>query len=334
MKIDNFVRIIDGRLITTPPIDAFATICLDVSRISHGDLFIDTTASRDFIHQALAKGAYAIVTTLSFANEDDECAWIEVSSIEQILIKLLRYTITQKSLDITLLSPVQESLLEMIQTPKNIKRLRGDLYAFARTVLGAKEEERFCLSDNILAAQIAPVANTVATSLHVKPVIMSKGLFLSSFSHQERYYAEQKTPLCFVEELLCLLNFCDMYEIGYNLEHLGFCEHFYPQFITHALCKKEFGSSDKVLIFASLASLLPALLTYMKAYIESTHIILCLPRNFQHTIPFDGEILLFDSVEELAVLSQKSFQYALILGDKEAYEPLFIKTFTTQPSLF
>ncbi|WP_333803553.1 hypothetical protein [Sulfurospirillum sp.] len=334
MKIDNFVRIIDGKLRTTPPIDAFATICLDVSRVSHGDLFIDTTASRDFIHQALEKGAYAIVTTLSFANEDDECAWIEVSSIEQILIKLLRYTITQKSLDITLLSPVQEALLEMIQTPKNIKRLRGDLYAFARTLLGAKEEERFCLSDTILAAQIAPAANTVPLSLQVKPVIIAKGLFISSFCHHERYFAEQKIPSLFVEELLCLLEFCDAKGIMYSLEHLGFCEHFYPQFITHALCKKEFGSSDKALIFEPLASLLPAMLTSMQACIERAHILLCLPRSFQHTIPYDGEILRFDRIEELAVLSQKSFQYALILGDKEAFEPLFIKTFTTQLSLF
>ena len=72
----------------------------------------------------------------------------------------------------------------------------------------------------------------------------------------------------------------------------------------------------------------------MQTYIERSHIILVLPKNFHHDIPFEGEILLFDTVDELSFLAQKSFQYALILGDKEAYEPLFIKTFTTQPSLF
>ncbi|WP_041957019.1 hypothetical protein [Sulfurospirillum arsenophilum] len=334
MKIDNFVRIIDGKLRTTPPIDAFASIHLEASRISHGDLFIDTTASRELIHQALEKGAYAIVTTLSFANEDDECAWIEVTSIEQTLIKLLRYTITQKSLTIVLLSPIQEALLEMIQTPKNIKRLRGNLFAIAKTVLNAKEEERFCLSDHSLAHQIAPVAHKVETSLHVKPTIIAKGLFLSSFWHQDRYFSEQKIPSLFVEELLCLLEFCDTHSIAYSLENLGFCEHFYPQFITHALCKKEFGSSDKALIFEPHASLLPALLAYMQTHIERSHIILALPKNFHRDIPYDGEILLFDTVDELSRLAQKSFQYALILGDKEAYESLFIKTFTTQPSLF
>lgn len=334
MKIDNFVRIIDGRLITTPPIDAFATICLEASRVSHGDLFIDTSASRELIHQALEKGAYAVVTTLPFNNEDEECAWIEVNSIEQILIKLLRYTITQKSLDITLLSPVQEALLEMIQTPRTIKRLRGELISIVKTILNAKDEEHFCLSNNTLVEQIAPVAHKVENTLQVKPTIIPKGLFLSSFTYHERYYTEQKIPALFVEELLCLLEFCDNHEIAYTLEHLGFSEHFYPQFVTHTLCKKEFGSSSKALIFEPLSDLLPTLIAYLQTQLDPSKIILCLPKDAQNLIPFEGEILLFETLDNLAILSQKSFQYALILGDKEDFEPLFIKTFTTQPSLF
>ena len=334
MKIENFVRIIDGTLRTAPPIDAFASITLESTRVSHGDLFIDTTASRESIHQALEKGAYAIVTTLPFANEDEECAWIEVHSIERMLVKLLRYTITQKSLDIILLSSVQEALLEMIQTPRIIKRLKGDIFSIVKTILAAKEEEHFCLSDSILTEQIAPAAKSVETSLHVKPTLMAKGLFLSSFWHNERYYAEQKIPSFFVEELLSLLSFCDAHEIVYSLEHLGFCEHFYPQFITYALCKKEFGASDKALIFEPLDVLIPSALAYLQTQSDSANIILCLPKTFQASLKFNGEILLFNTLEELSILSQKSFQYALILGDKEACESVFIKTFTTQPSLF
>ena len=335
MKIDNFVRIIDGKLATTPPIDAFASISFEVSRVSHGDLFIDTTSSRELIHQALHKGAYAIVTTLPFANEDDECAWIEVTSIETVLIKLLRYTITQKSLCIIVLSAIQEALLEMIQTPKMIKRLRGDLFSIAKNVLAAKEEESFCLSDSTLAHKIAPAATKVDSSLHVKPVVVAKGLFLSSFWYEDRYFQEQRIPSLFVEDLLCLLHFCDANNVAYTLESLSFCEHFYPQFITHALCKKEFGASDKVLIFEPLASLLPSLLNYMLTRVESAYILLALPKSYQQKISFEGETLFFDTHEELStLLAQKSFAYALILGDKETCEPLFIKTFTTQPSLF
>jgi len=152
----------------------------------------------------------------------------------------------------------------MIQTPRTIKRLRNDLFAIVKTILGAKEDERFGLSNPALAQQIAPASKKVEITLHVKPTVMAKGLFLSSFWHNERYYADQKIPSLFVEELLCLLDFCDTHAIAYSLEHLGFCEHFYPQFITHALCKKEFGSSDKALIFEPLPALIPSLIAYLK----------------------------------------------------------------------
>lgn len=333
MKIDNFVRIIDGKLRTSPPIDAFATIHLEASRVSHGDLFIDITASRTLIHQALEKGAYAIVTPLPFENEDEECAWIEVSSIEQTLIKLLRYTITQKSLDFITLSPVQEALLEMIQTPKSIKRLKGDLFTISKIVLNAKEEERFSLSNKALTEKIAPVAKHVEETFHETP-FHSKGLFLTSFSYHEHYYADQKIPALFVGELLALLQFCDTHSIAYTLENMGFSEHFYPQFITHALRKKEFGASDKVLIFEPLPTLLPQALDYLKHHVEASKIILCLPKTFQEKIIFEGEILFFSQYEDLEILSQRTFSYALILGEKEQFESLFVRAFTSQPTLF
>lgn len=158
MKIDNFVRIIDGKLRTSPPIDAFASVQFDLARLSHGDLFIDLSASRETIHLALSKGAYAVVTTLPYHNDDDESAWIEVEHIDTALIKLLRYTITQKSLVIILCSPLQAALLSEIHTPKTLKRLQGDLSSMAKTLLGAKDEEQFFLEDATLTGQIAPSA--------------------------------------------------------------------------------------------------------------------------------------------------------------------------------
>lgn len=334
MKIANFVRIIDGKLATTPPIDAFASIALESTRVFHGDLFIDTTASREQIHHALSKGAYAILTTLPFEKEDEECAWIEINSIDHTLIKLLRYTITQKSLTITALSPVQEALLEMIQTPRVLKRLKNDLLSITKTLLSAKEEEHFFLSDTALVRQIAPAAHWVPTSLHVKPVVMPKGLFLSSFSYNERFFFEQKIPSLFVEELLSLLSFCEISNIAYTLEHLSFSEHFYPQFVTQTLCKKEFGSSARALIFEPSSALMPTLIAYVQTHVEASQLLLCLPRSLQDTFAFEGETLFFERIEELSILSEKSFLYALILSDKETCEPLFNKAFMPQPSLF
>jgi hypothetical protein len=336
MKIENFVRIIDGKLSTTPPIDAFGAICFEPSRVLHGDLFIDTTASREMIHQALEKGAYAIVTVLPFINEDEECAWIEVSTIEQTLIKLLRYTITQKSLNFLLLSPVQASLLEMIQaTPKTMKHLKGELVHMTKTILLAKEEDSFFLSNASLAHSIAPVAHQIKTYVHVKPTLIQKGLFLSSFTYKERFYAEQKIPSLFVEALLCLLDFCDENAIAYTLEHLTFCEHFYPQYISQNFSKKEFGTSEKVLIFEPTFELLPSLLKAIQKAHQNPCVVLCLPESLHNNFPFDGEKLWYkDPSLLLSELKTRRFTYALIHGERELFEPLLFKNTTTQLSLF
>jgi len=335
MKIDNFVRIIDGKLRTVPPIDAFATIHLESDRVTNGDLFIDIDSSRAHVHEALLRGAYAIVTALEFRNEDEECAWIEVNSIEQTLIKLLRYTITQKSIEINLLSSVQEALFESVQTsPKQYKRLRGDLFVMTKIILNAKDNESFYLSDPSLAIKIAPTAKSVTPILHVKP-IRAKGLFLSSFWHQNYYYTDEKIPSFFVEGLLDLLRFCDQEKIAYNLEHLTFCEHFYPQFITHALCKTEFGSSDKVLIFEPSALLFTRALAYMKGHLEGQKLLVCIPQTNRNLFSDHAyETFFFQDAKELKRLRTMTFHYALILGDKEPFEPFYTKGFTTQPTLF
>lgn len=337
MKIENFVRIIDGKLSTTPPIDAFGSICFEPSRVLHGDLFIDTTASREMIHQALEKGAYAIVTILPFINEDEECAWIEVSTIEQTLIKLLRYTITQKSLDVLLLSPVQEAFFEMIQlAPKTFKRLKGDLINITKTVLMAKEEDSFFLSDERLAEKIAPMAERVENFLHVKPYLIAKGLFLSSFIYKERFYAEQKIPSLFVEALLALLDFCDNHNIAYTLDHLTFCEHFYPCYVSHNLNKKEFGTSDKVLIFEPNFELLPLLCSHLFSSSKHPQALLCLPENLHYNFPFAGKRIWFKTPQDLLLqLKTETFTYALIVASKEPFEPLLQKETNAQhASLF
>ncbi len=335
MKIANFVRIIDGELRTSPPIDAFATIHLEASRVTHGDLFIDVNNAREQVHEALSRGAYAIVTSLHFHDEDEECAWIEVTSIEQALIKLLRYSITQKSIQLIVLSEIQEALFEMIQTPpKQYKRLRGDLYSMSKVLLNAKENECFYISNHFLANKIAPSAKSVTSVLHVKPIV-AKGLFLSSFWHQDSYYSDQKIPSFFVEELLDLLRFCDEEKIAYTLEHLMFCEHFYPQFITHALCKKEFGTSDKVLIFEPSASLFTRALSYMKRHLDGQKLLVCIPQSNRNLFNnHEYEIFFFQDANELIGLNTMVFHYALILGDKESFEVLYPKLFTTQPTLF
>ncbi len=336
MKIENFVRIIDGRLHTEPPVDAFATIQFELSRLMSGDLFIDTQASRQTLHAAIDKGAYALVSTLPYVNEDTECAWIEVDSIETTLVRLLRYLINEKHLRLFLFSPIQASLFEHLHTPKQLKRLKGDLVFIAKAILQAKEDDAFYLSDDLLASKIAPDVLRVPTALSSLMPIRSKGIFLSSFEYRERYFNEQKIPEHYVEECLSLLFFCDENSLAYALEQLTFCDHFYPQFITSSLMKKEFGMSDRALIFEPDVSLLPKHLAYLAHRVDPSTTVLCLPETTDFMPPTDTfKTLRFAAYAELKeAFTRIRFSYALILGDKEAFEPFYTTSITQQPTLF
>lgn len=333
MRIDNCVRIMDGVLSTTPSIDAYERVVFESQKVLRGDLFIDLRDSKENTKEAITNGAYAIVSTRTFKDEDEEIAWIQVEKIEQSLIKLLRYTITHKNLLFISASPLQSALLEMLHFPKTIKFLKGTLEEMALAIFKAKEKESFCLSEPLLIKDIAPNAVTINTSLHVN-TFSSKGLFLSSFLHQEAYHTEQKIPSLFLLALREVFDFCEQHSLAYDIHALTFTEHFYPQFVTPSLRKKEFGAADKVLIFEPSPLLLLDEIAYMQAHVSPTSWLLCLPENEKNTFTCKAQTYTYSVPEDLAVLRESTFQYALILGNKDAFEPLLTQTFTSQPSLF
>lgn len=333
MKIDNCIRIIDGVLQTTPSIDAFERIVFESSRVLRGDCFIDILGSYEASREAIEKGAYAIISMRPFEGLDEEIAWIHVACVEQTLIKLLRYTITQKSLRCFIASLVQISFLESIQSSKSIKTLKGSLLEHAVEIFKAKENESFCFCDEKLALLIAPSAQKIALPLHVS--LISKGLFISSFQYQTHYWHEQKIPALFVNAFISVLAFCDEQSIAWQCDTIPLMsEHFYPQFITQSLRKKEFGTSDKVLIFESNPALLEEEISYVQSQKEATSLIVCLPKGYDVPFTCKATLLFYTQVTDLLCLKEHSFCYALILGEKESFEPLMNQTFTTQPTLF
>jgi len=333
MKIDNLVRIVDGTLHTMPSIDAFERIVFDANRVLRGDLFMDVDGSLASTNEAVEKGAYAIVSTRPFEGIDSELAWICVHSLEQALIKLLRYHVAEKSLRCVVLSPLQATFFEMLHSPKSVKVLKGSLLHNAQQLLRAKENELFVITDSVFFQQIAPSSYLLEEHIETKPW-QAKGLFFSSFWDDEHYYIEQKIPSLFMTDFLAVLHFCKTHALSYALETLSFGEHFYPQFVTPNLRKKEFGSSDKVLIFEPSASLLDKEITYLENHCDAKQWLLVLPQTYTIKHTCQATIITYACSDDIAQLKERPFLYALILGNKEDFEPLLTQSFMSQPSLF
>ncbi len=333
MKIDNLVRIVDGVLQTTPSIDAYENVVFDCDRILRGDLFIDVTHSMDAIGTAIANGAYAILCEHSFEGNDSEIAWIYVTSVEHSLIKLLRYRVAQNGIEVIQASALHAAFLQRLHTPSSIFFPKGDLYDVAKVLLKLSDGMAVCLEDASLCKHIAPTHSTIEKGLHGN--VSHKGLFLSSFWWKERYYSDIKLPILFWSECADVLHFCEMQSIPYSLETLVFTEHFYPQFVTPSLRKKEFGSSDHVLIFEPCMELLEREIESLQSMLPSQEWCVCLPENAPLTNAMAlPNCLTYTSVEELRLLFSQSFRYALILGERSAFEALLSEPFISQPTLF
>jgi len=333
MKIDNVVRIVDGVLQTTPSIDAFENIVFESERIARGDLFIDTAHSKEAIHQAIAKGAYAIVSTHDFEGLDEEIAWIRVTCMELCLIKLLRYRITQKSLRVISATPLHAAFLNLIHTPSHIVFAKGNLFEVAKVILKLKKEMCVCVSDASLCSQIAPSALWVNRALHVKP-FSHKGLFLSSFWWKEQYYHDAKIPSLFYPEWEDVLVFCEEHGIAYSLENLSFTEHFYPQFVTPSLRKKEFGGGEHVLIFEPSLELFQREIDYLQSLTPAQPCLICVPTEQASSLDTTLTCVCYDSPHDISILASHTFCYALILGERVCFESLLTQPFSVQPSLF
>jgi ferrochelatase len=333
MKIDNLVRIVDGVLQTTPSIDAFETIAFDCERVGRGDLFIDTTHSMDAIHTAIAKGAYAILSEHPFWGDDKEIAWMHVSSLEQSVIKLLRYRVAQNTLHVIHASPIHRAFLQLIHTPSSIIFAQGTLFDVAKVILKLNHTTAVCLEDASLCVRIAPSHTTIEKSVSINA--SHKGLFLSSFWWKERYYNDVKLPMLFWSHFTDVLHLCEMQSIPYSLETLSFTEHFYPQFVTPSLRKKEFGSSDHVLIFEPCIELLEQEISTLQTVFPSQDWCVFLPKNVPFTKAIAPQnLFIYTSVEALRLLSSQSFRYALILGERSTFESLLSEPFISQPTLF
>lgn len=332
MRIDNLVRIVEGELQSSPLIDAFESIHFESSKINRGDLFIAYEASEDAIFTAIQRGAYAIISSENFNHNDTEIAWIKVPSITHAIIQILRFTCTQKSLNFILASPVQEAFLLALQSEKKIKKLPNGLIDLAKELVRAKPHALFCLHDEALAFQLSPSTQRIEKSHHTNA--LSKGLFISTLSNETHYFHEVKIPSLLASDFLGTIEYCHTQHIAYTLDSFSPIAHFYPQFITSQLRKKEFGMGEKVLIFETNIALLEDEIFYLTQQTKEHETLICLPKEMTISFECPFPIIYFSVTVDLEILCTMSFKYTLILGERELFDAFLTRDFSTQHSLF
>jgi ferrochelatase len=246
MKIEDIINLTDGTLTNEPQVQAISAATVFPSKVEHGDLFFSST--QEDIDKAIEHGAYAIVyDNKKIIKTDDEIAWIEVSDIKLAAFKLIRYVTLKKEAEFFLLEPHEMSFLKMILTHKGNVAFMADEWRKVFEQILNSDDYLFVGTDKELMKLIKPDVKKLKED--VEGYLISDTLFKSTFKVGGYVYQEKDLVPFHLEYLLRVVNFCDTYELPYDIERVKYTKHFIPVFIDANLQSTAKGKSDRVAIF-------------------------------------------------------------------------------------
>ncbi|MFT7879576.1 MAG: hypothetical protein ABXS91_04195 [Sulfurimonas sp.] len=246
MKIEDIINLTDGTLTNEPQVQAIAAATVFPSKVEHGDLFFSSV--QEDIDKAIENGAYAIVyDNKKIVKKDDEIAWIEVSDIKLAAFKLIRYVTLKKEADFFLLEPHEMSFLKMILTHKGNVAFMADEWRKVFEQILNSDDYLFVGTDKELLKLIKPDVKKLKED--VEGYLIGDTLFKSTFKVGGFVYQEKDLVPFHLEFLLRVVNFCDTYELPYDIERIKYTKHFIPVFIDANLHSTAKGKSDRVAIF-------------------------------------------------------------------------------------
>ena len=291
MSFENFARLTGVLLLNKPFITSFENIETNPKKIKRGDLFIGD--KKEDIELALENEAYAIVTTSSIDILDKEIAWFKTNSLDEVLIKLLRFSLVDKNFHFILVNHIEIEILKKISTKTDIVFLDDDEKESYKKIINADEKKIFFSTNKEFLIQIYPDFEVLkdVNMLFQKRV---KSLFLSNFTYLEKNYTNIKISPLFLEHLERIVSFLNANSIDYEIEKLSFSNHFHPIFVNKKLQLKAFGKSENVIICESQKSLIKKEIAYLQK-----------EASWAKTIEVD--------LDELEKLKSIEFNFAIII---------------------
>jgi ferrochelatase len=276
MTFENFGRLTGARLLNEPAISSFEKIETNVKKIKRGDLFVGD--SKEDIALALDLEAYGIVSTINHKIMDEEIAWFQTDSLDEVLIRLLRFKLMQMKFHFVYLEHIESELIQSIAHKENLVFLDMDEKERYKTIINADMQSIIFCSDKNFLDQIYPEYESLSSL--TKPIFQrdTKSHFLSSFIYQNHVFTDIKISPLLLDHLENAVSFLEQNNITYELEKCTYGSHFHPIFVNQKLKIKPFGRSEKVLICESDKSKVEEVLTYLKTeapwaktiYIESS----------------------------------------------------------------
>ncbi len=334
MNLQNLTALVEGKLTNAPSITAFEDVSFDASKVRRGDLFI--ALEHADIEKAVLNGAYGILFEKPTQITDQEIAWIKVSSIDNALLRLLRFHIIEKTPHVFSCDQISLKLAAQIMTSNELLVLDKPIRSHLQDLWRMEDKQYVLFSpqliDPALFVDAKPISKIQSSNIN----IVEQTLFETSFIYDDIYYERQLLSPFFMPYLETILQFLKQHNIKYQLKDFTPIEHFKPVFTNVNFQVKEFGKSDKVLIFEPDFDLIKDQMGFLKVQANWAKIIYLVPSEQADKLSEYDNIFPYSSAWDIMqLLKEKQYHFALIAQqDAEILNSSVFDTKNRQPSLF
>ncbi|MFK5936773.1 MAG: hypothetical protein QM497_00100, partial [Sulfurimonas sp.] len=312
MRLENVLALTNANLVNEPFVKKFTNIVFDENRVKRGDLFI--AFDEETIETAVFNGAYGVMFDRPTQISDSEIAWIKVDNIEKALKRLLRFRLIQKDIIVYECNEIILKLALQVVTESNFMVLDGDIESLTKELWDLEGPHILLFSPFLVSKDIFTDIKSIPSSR--EPIsIMEQTLFETSFIYDDVFYERQLISPFFIPYLSQLLYLFKRLKINFRLKKFNSIGHFEAVFTNKNFEIKEFGTSDKVLIFEKNCSVVKDEINYLQKQATWAKTIFLVP--FLHTDNFEyvENLVIYKHENEiLNILKENSFHFALIVG--------------------
>lgn len=329
MRLENVLALTYGKIVNNPFVTIFEDIVLDAKSVKRGDLFI--AFCEDEIETAILNGAYGIVFDKPTQITDSEIAWIKVESLEQAIKKLIRFKIVESKIVAFHCNEVTLQIAKQINTGSSFTVIDKDLKQSFKILWNLSSQSNILFSNELTSSDIFADIKELPTYNKEKVKIVEQTLFETSFIYDEIFYERQQLSPIFLDSLLNVLTLLTNLKIGFRLKKINIQNHFEAIFINKKLQIKEFGSTQRVIIFEKDIRLFQKEIEFLKENASWGKTIYLVPKLFKS---ISKNYFLYENDKDIfTILKNEEYNFALVF-DKDKSILNNIKTTNQQPTLF